>query len=102
MVLALLIVIGLSLVGGIILGIANIVSRGKILGENLSSGYYSDEYDQQSSGFFGHDSNNSIQRDTRSYSNPFDNHWESSFDWKDKDNDGYDDRNDGFWNEREF
>lgn len=33
---------------------------------------------------------------------PFDNHWESSFDWKDEDNDGYDDRDDGFWNEREF
>ena len=25
-----------------------------------------------------------------------------SFDWKDEDNDGYDDRDDGFWNEREF
>ena len=33
---------------------------------------------------------------------PFDNHWESSFDWKDENNDGYDDRDDGFWNEREF
>ena len=28
---------------------------------------------------------------------PFDTHWESSFDWKDEDNDGYDDRDDGFW-----
>ena len=33
---------------------------------------------------------------------PFDNHWETSFDWRDEDNDGYDDRDDGFWNEREF
>lgn len=102
MVLALLIIMGISLVGSIILGIVNIGSGGKILGENQSAGYYSDEYDQQSSGLFGHDSNNSRQRDSRSNSNPFDNHWESSFDWKDEDNDGYDDRNDGFWNEREF
>ena len=28
--------------------------------------------------------------------NPYDNHWESSFDWVDEDNDGYDDREDGF------
>ena len=48
MVLALLVMIGGAFVGGIILGIANIVSGGKILGENQSGGYYSDEYDQQS------------------------------------------------------
>ena len=102
MVLALLVMIGGAFVGGIILGIANIVSGGKILGENQPGGYYSDEYDQQSSGFSDHDSNNSKQRDSRSYSDPFDNHWESSFDWKDEDNDGYDDRDNGFWNEREF
>lgn len=59
MVLALLVMIGGAFVGGIILGIANIVSGGKILGENQPGGYYSDEYDQQSSGFFDHDSNNS-------------------------------------------
>lgn len=88
--------------GGIILGIANIVSGGKILGENQPGRYYSDEYDQQNSSFFGHDSNNSRQRDSGSYSDPFDNHWETSFDWKDENNDGYDDRDDGFWNEREF
>jgi len=34
--------------------------------------------------------------------NPYDTHWESSFDWKDEDNNGYDDRDDGFWQEREF
>ena len=34
--------------------------------------------------------------------NPYDTHWESCFDWKDEDNDGYDDRDDGFWQEREF
>ena len=28
--------------------------------------------------------------------NPYDNHWETSFDWIDEDNDGYDDRDDGF------
>ena len=27
---------------------------------------------------------------------PYDNHWETSFDWVDEDNDGYDDRDDGF------
>lgn len=27
---------------------------------------------------------------------PYDNHWETSFDWIDEDNDGYDDRDDGF------
>ena len=32
---------------------------------------------------------------------PYDTHWESSFDWKDEDNDGYDDRDDGFWNPAE-
>ena len=26
---------------------------------------------------------------------PYDNHWETSFDWIDEDNDGYDDRDDG-------
>ena len=26
-----------------------------------------------------------------------DTHWETSFDWKEEDNDGYDDRDDGFW-----
>lgn len=26
-----------------------------------------------------------------------DTHWETSFDWKDEDNDGYDERDDGFW-----
>jgi hypothetical protein len=51
-------------------------------------------------GFFDHDS--SRKQRPRSSGNPFDNHWESSFDWQDKDNDGYDDRDDGFWNEREF
>ena len=34
--------------------------------------------------------------------NPFDTHGESSFDWKDHNEDGYDDRNDGFWTEKEF
>ena len=52
------------------------------------------------SGFFDHDFNR--KQRSRPSGNPFDNHWESSFDWQDKNNDGYDDRDDGFWNEREF
>ena len=52
------------------------------------------------SGFFDSESNR--KRNSRPSGNPFDNHWESSFYWKDKDNDGYDDRDNGFWNEREF
>lgn len=48
-------------------------------------------------GFFSHS-----ERHASSDNDPYDNHWESSFDWKDEDNDGYDDRDDGFWNEREF
>ena len=55
MVVGLFIIVGISIVGGIILGIANIVSGGKVLNEN-----YRDEYDS--------------------------------------DNDGYDGRDDGFWN----
>ena len=60
----------------------------------------SDSRSYRRSGFFDSDSN-SKQR-SRQSGDPFDNHWESSFDWKDEDNDGYDDRDDGFWNEREF
>lgn len=44
----------------------------------------------------------SHEKDKRSDYDPYDNHWESSFDWQDEDGDGYDDRDDGFWNEREF
>ena len=88
------------MVAGIILGIANIASGGKILGVTQSGSYYSDEHDYRRSGFFDHES--SRKQRPRSSGDPFDNHWESSFDWQDKDNDGYDDRDDGFWNEREF
>ena len=31
-----------------------------------------------------------------------DNSWESSFGYEDHNNDGYDDRDDGIWNEQEF
>ena len=86
---------------GVILGIANIVSGGKILGQNQSGGYYSDADDDCTMDFFD-DSSTSSRNDYRAYSDPFDNHWESSFDWQDKNNDGYDDRDDGFWNEREL
>lgn len=60
----------------------------------------SDSRSHRRSGFFDSDSNR--KQNSHSSGDPFDNHWESSFDWKDEDNDGYDDRDDGFWNEREF
>ena len=60
----------------------------------------SDSRSHRRSGFFDSDSNR--KQNSRPSGNPFDNHWESSFDWQDKNNDGYDDRDDGFWNEREF
>lgn len=113
MVVGLLIIMGIAIVGGIILGIANIVSGGKVLGENYRDEYDEDEDDddddddedddeeEDMTGFFD-DSHTSAGKDYRPYSDPFDNHWETSFDWKDEDNDGYDDRDDGFWNEREF
>ena len=68
---------------------------------NHVSNYQSDLDDNSWMGF-DDDSNDDGNRDSRSYSDPFDNHWESSFDWQDEDNDGYDDRDDGFWSEREF
>ena len=109
MVVGLLIIMGIAIVGGIILGIANIVSGGKVLGENYRDEYDEDEDDdddddddeEDKTGFFD-DTHTSAGKDYRPYSDPFDNHWETSFDWKDEDNDGYDDRDDGFWNEREF
>ena len=100
MVLALLVMVG-GLWWVVSFSVANIVSGGKILGHNQSGSYYSDADDDCTMDFFD-DSSASSRNDNRTYSDPFDNHWESSFDWKDKDNDGYDDRNDGFWNEREF
>lgn len=42
------------------------------------------------------------QQKQESTYDPYDTHWGSSFDWVDEDNDGYDDRDDGFWIEREF
>ena len=96
-----LILIGISFLCGIILGIANIVSGGKILGEKHSDSDFGDVNDHRMTGF-GNDSRSFPGNDNRAYSDPYDNHWESSFDWKDEDNDGYDDRDDGFWNEREF
>ena len=95
------ILIVLPIVGGIILAIVKIVSGGKIMGPNQSGGYDTDSHEHRRVGFFD-DSNDSSLNNSRANSAPFDNHWESSFDWKDEDNDGYDDRDDGFWNEREF
>ena len=44
----------------------------------------------------------STLEDARDDYNPFDTHGESSFDWGDENGDGYDDRDDGFWTEKEF
>lgn len=57
---------------------------------------------RRSAGLFDAFPNNSSnQSKGRKLSNYHDNHWESSFDWQDRNNDGYDDRNDGFWQEAE-
>ena len=63
-----------------------------------------------SSAFLGHhlaqhhsnSSNNESGNFRRDDYNPFDTHGESSFDWVDENGDGYDDRDDGFWTEKEF
>ena len=52
MLLVFIILIGVSLVAGIILGIVNIVSGGKILGHNQSVGNYSDADDNCTMDFF--------------------------------------------------
>lgn len=101
MVLVLLIVLGLSIVCPIIGAIIGIIGGIKNGNTNHVSNHHTDLHDDSWMGF-GHDSNHSRNRALQSNSDPFDNHWESSFDWKDEDNDGYDDRDDGFWNEREF
>lgn len=49
-----------------------------------------------------HTSSKSNTNSSGMYRDPFDNHWETSFDWKDEDHDGYDDRDDGFWGGKEF
>ena len=61
-----------------------------------------DDYDYTERRNFNPWRNSSTSQRNQSGYDPYDNHWESSFDWKDNDNDGYDDRDDGFWNEREF
>ena len=101
MVLALLIVLGLIIVCMIIGVIIGVMGGIKNESTNYVSNHQSDLHDNRWMGF-GNDSDNSEHGDSHSYSDPFDNHWESSIDWKDEDNDGYDDRDDGFWNEREF
>ena len=65
--------------------------------KNNDSSFFTDHHDNHWTGF-NHDLSSPKNRNY----DPFDNHWESSSDWKDEDNDGYDDRDDGFWNEREF
>ena len=52
--------------------------------------------------FWGDNSRKSSSNHSSAYSDPYDNHWETSFDWKDENNDGYDDRDDGFWGGQEF
>ena len=101
MVLALLIVLGLSIVCPILGAIIGIIGQIKN-GSSGGSSYHPTDYQHNRRMGFNDHSRSSFHNDSRSYSNPFDNHWESSFDWKDDNNDGYDDRDDGFWNEREF
>lgn len=96
-----LMIIGLIIVGTIIMSIANIATGGRFLGTNQELDDWDDEEGYLWKGS-ERDSKSPVRRDSHSFSDPFDNHWETSFDWKDEDNDGYDDRDDGFWNEREF
>lgn len=104
MVLPLIIVLVLCTVAPIIGVIIGLISAlfGKDTGAKgggTSNGYrhYVDYYNHP-----GLDYDNDSHKPTSSNYDPFDNHWESSFDWKDENNDGYDDRDDGFWNEREY
>lgn len=93
----------IGLIGGIIIAI---LERKKTLQNEYA---YFDDYEEEDDENNWDDSinynlwnNNKLSKQKQSDYDPFDNHWESSFDWQDKDNDGYDDRDDGFWNEREF
>ena len=98
LILVLLGLIFLSPIVAVVVGFIVGLFRGNT---NYVSNYQSDLDDNTWMGF-DDDSNDDGHRDSRSFSDPFDNHWESSFDWQDKNNDGYDDRDDGFWSEREF
>ena len=112
----------MSLLGPIIIGaiigvigaILKIVADRKNMSQSNYVYYDDDDYDDDEENDDDEDCDNSEYRSfnpwgdsslgnrKQSNNDPFDNHWESSFDWKDENNDGYDDRNDGFWNEREF
>ena len=94
------------LIGPVIGLIAGLLNMFKGTKENVDVSYYEDceeddweESNRDDGNFWGNSYTNKQQQ---SGYDPFDNHWESSFDWKDEDTDGYDDRDDGFWNEREF
>ena len=111
----------MSLLGPIIIGaiigvigvILKIVADRKNMSQSNYVYYDDDDYDEDEEDDDDEDCDNSEHRSfnpwgdgssgnrKQSNNDPFDNHWESSFDWKDEDNDGYDDRDDGFWNERE-
>ena len=101
MILAILIVFGIILVCSFVGTIIVFIVGLKNGNGSHSYDYTSGAGEHRTTGFFD-DSRKSSRNDYRPYSDPFDNHWETSFDWKDEDNDGYDDRDDGFWNEREF
>ena len=112
----------MSLLGPIIIGaiigiigaILKIIADRKSMSQSDEAYYDDDDYDEDDEDDDDEDWEDSEYRSfnpwrdsssgNRKQSNydPFGNHWESSFDWKDEDNDGYDDRDDGFWNEREF
>ena len=103
MILGLLIALGIMIIAPIIGAIIGFIVGIFKKREWLSGG---DDLDNNASSFDDHhywrnsDSHTNVQK--QSNYDPYDNHWERSFDWQDKDNDGYDDRDDGFWNEREF
>ena len=93
----------LPIIGGIIIAIINICTGNNSNYEDVT-GYrrYHKKHHNQHFMFWGDNSRKSSSNHTSAYSDPYDNHWETSFDWKDENNDGYDDRDDGFWGGQEF
>ena len=100
--LALFIIGGVVFIAGVVVMV--IVQRKEL--SECDGAYYDDEDEDDWDDTVRRDYNpwihNRASKKKQSNYDPYDNHWERSFDWKDEDNDGYDDRDDGFWNEREF
>ena len=91
MVLALLITLGLMIVApivGAIIGlIAAIVAPNKFRGS-----YHQTDSDVNPWHYSNQDNHSSKNTDRGQEYDPFDTHWETSFDWQDENNDEYDDR----------